>query len=214
MNDAICKKECIQIQKFDWKQFECSEIDDHIEIVFAADGITRKIGLSFSVNTLSLFNLVIYDDDITDALFNVFAKLFQEKSKLYSIYITIEKRINFYLETRSVQCPAYEYFLEKLDQFKTQFPLLVAEEMNTDLKSIKQCTKIYERTNELVNIFQKKFYLKHNFISFYSRFFGISIILNDIYHRLYVFFHKNTHHNLHFKNVTLMNFLIDLVLLI
>ncbi|CAF4016926.1 unnamed protein product, partial [Rotaria sp. Silwood1] len=52
--------------------------------------------------------------------------------------------------TLSVQCPAYEYFLEKLNQFKINFPLLIIEEINTDLKSIKQCTKIYKRTKELL----------------------------------------------------------------
>ncbi len=80
-------------------------------------------------------------------------KMFHDKSKLQSIYITIEKRFNFYLETLSVQCPAYEYFLEKLNQFKINLPLLTFEEINTDLQSIKQCTSIYQRTKELVNIF-------------------------------------------------------------
>ncbi|CAF1376412.1 unnamed protein product [Rotaria magnacalcarata] len=133
LNDAVCRKECIEIQNFDWKQFNSNEINDRIEIILAAD--------------------VIYDDDITDALFNVLRKCFQEKFKLHSIYITVEKRINFYLDTLSVRCPAYEYFLEKLHDFQQDFPVLIFEKMNTDFNSIKQCTKIYERTNELV---QKK----------------------------------------------------------
>lgn len=102
------------------------------------------------------FHLVIYDDDITDALFNVFIKLFQNKSKLESIYVTVEKRINFYLQTMSVQCPAYEYFLEKLNELKREIPQLIMEEIPTDLQSIKQCTSIYQRTKELVNILFEK----------------------------------------------------------
>ncbi len=39
LNDGACKKECIQIQKFDWKQFNTNEIDNQIEIILAADGI-------------------------------------------------------------------------------------------------------------------------------------------------------------------------------
>jgi hypothetical protein len=39
MNDAVCKKECIQIQTFDWKQFDCNQITNQIEIILAADGI-------------------------------------------------------------------------------------------------------------------------------------------------------------------------------
>jgi hypothetical protein len=79
-------------------------------------------------------------------------KLFQTKSKLHSVYVTIEKRINFYLNTLSIQCPAYEYYLEKLDQLKIDLPVLVIEEINTDVQSIKQCTSIYQRTKELVKI--------------------------------------------------------------
>lgn len=128
-------------------------------------------------------NLVIYDDDITDALFDVFTRIFNDKSKLHSIYITIEKRINFYLETLSIQCPAYEYFLEKLNQFKANFPLLTIQEINTDLQSIKQCTSIYKRTKELVN-FRSFFFI---ICFYYFRFFGIFIIQKDIHHKLYVF---------------------------
>ena len=101
---------------------------------------------------LICYYLVVYDDDLTDALFDVFTRVFQDKSRLHSVYITIEKRINFYHETLSVQCPAYEYFLEKLNQLKIKLPILTIEEMNTDLQSIKQCTSIYQRTKELVNI--------------------------------------------------------------
>jgi hypothetical protein len=39
INENVCKKECIQIQKFDWKQFDSNEIDNQIEIILAADGI-------------------------------------------------------------------------------------------------------------------------------------------------------------------------------
>lgn len=88
---------------------------------------------------------------MTDSLFNVITKLFQDKSELQSLYITIEKRINFYLETLSVQCPAYEYFLDKLNQLKSSLPMLNMELIDTDKKSLRQCTSIYERTKELVN---------------------------------------------------------------
>ena len=119
-----------------------------------------------------MLNLVIYDDDLTDALFHVLTLLFQTKTNLHSIYITIEKRINFYLETLSIQCPAYEYFLEKLTQLKINLPILTIEEIDTDTKSIKQCTSIYQRTKELVKNL-KDFFL---FSFYYFRFFGIFIV--------------------------------------
>ena len=152
INKAACREECIQIEKFDWNNFDLNKINNQIEIIFAADGIWIYI-FKYLNSGFFIFILVIYDDDLTDALFNVFTKLFQDKINLHSIYLTIEKRINFYLETRSVQCPAYEYFLEKLNLFKITFPMLIFEEMNTDLISIKQCTSIYKRTKELVNLF-------------------------------------------------------------
>ncbi len=39
INENVCKKECIQIQKFDWKQFDSNEIDNQIEIILASVGI-------------------------------------------------------------------------------------------------------------------------------------------------------------------------------
>jgi hypothetical protein len=32
-------KQCIQIEIFDWKQYDSAQIDDRIEIILAADGI-------------------------------------------------------------------------------------------------------------------------------------------------------------------------------
>lgn len=149
-NENMCRKESIRIQKLDWKEYDSHEIDDRIEILLAADG-SKSISFLQNHYRSSFFScLVIYDDDLTDILFNVFIKLFQEKTKLHSIYITIEKRINFYLETLSVQCPAYEYFLEKLDQLKSILPMLNMESIDTDQNSVRQCTSIYERTKELV----------------------------------------------------------------
>lgn len=152
INDDVCNKESLQTQQFDWKQFESNQIDDGIEIILAADG------RSFIRENIALIELVlvIYDDDLTDALFDVLTKFFQSKAKLVSIYITIEKRINFYLQTMSVQCPAYEYFLEKMSELKTNTPQLIMEEIPTDSQSIKQCTPMYQRTEELVNMLAKK----------------------------------------------------------
>jgi predicted nicotinamide N-methyase len=45
INDSVCKKESIQIQKFDWKQFDSNEIDNQIEIILAADGIFFPINI-------------------------------------------------------------------------------------------------------------------------------------------------------------------------
>ena len=40
INDDVCTKESLQIQQLDWKQFDSHQIDDGIEIILAADGIS------------------------------------------------------------------------------------------------------------------------------------------------------------------------------
>ena len=120
-------------------------------------------------------HLVVYDDDLTDALFDVVLKLFQTKSKLQSVYITIEKRINFYTETLSIECPAYDYFLEKLTELKTNDELLIIEQLGTDVQSINQCTSIYKRTKELVRFNSDDLSVFDRI--YFQRFCGIFIIL-------------------------------------
>ena len=148
LNLGVCRKEWIQVENFDWTRYRSDRIDDQIEIVLAAD---RRRTVSSLESLLLRSSSVIYDDDLTDALFNVLTRLFHDKLHLRSIYLTIEKRINFYAETRSVQCPAYEYFLEKLRALKAHHSPLIIDELPTDDSSIKRCTSAYQRTKELVS---------------------------------------------------------------
>ena len=137
------------MEHFDWTHYRSDRIDDQIEIVLAAD---RKRAVVSSLALLVLRSgSVIYDDDLTAALFNVLTRFFHDKLHLRSIYLALEKRLNFYTETRSVQCPAYEYFLEKIRTLKAQHPLLNIDELPTDDCSIKRCTSAYQRTKELVS---------------------------------------------------------------
>ncbi|CAF0824088.1 unnamed protein product [Adineta ricciae] len=39
LNEGICRNECVQIEKLNWKQYDCDAIDNEIEIIIAADGI-------------------------------------------------------------------------------------------------------------------------------------------------------------------------------
>ena len=47
MNDVVCRKERIQVQKFNWKQFNSNEINNHIEIILAADGLLNLVFFYF-----------------------------------------------------------------------------------------------------------------------------------------------------------------------
>lgn len=110
--------------------------------------------------------LVIYDDDLTDLFFNVITKVINGQSKFKSLYIAVEKRFNFYLETRSVQCPAYDYFVDKLEILKLNMAHLCIEQIPVDHQSIPQSTKIYERTEQLVSFTQNivLFSFQHNIL--------------------------------------------------
>jgi hypothetical protein len=158
----MCQQDSIEVRQLDWKDVQMNQIDDGIEIILAADGTNRIIDVFKSLNfqyARLRHSSVIYDDELTDVLFNLLMQIFHEKSSVQSIYMTIEKRINFYSSTNSVECPAYDYFLEKLHSCKITMPMLMMEEIPTNSTSIRQSTSIYQRTNELVSSKQTK---KHN----------------------------------------------------
>lgn len=43
LNERACRKECIDVQKLDWKRFDDREVDDGIEIILAADGRNGRL---------------------------------------------------------------------------------------------------------------------------------------------------------------------------
>jgi hypothetical protein len=59
INDGVCIKECIQIQKFDWKQLDSDQIDDRIEIILAADGIFVFFEIFSLFYFIQLFTMII-----------------------------------------------------------------------------------------------------------------------------------------------------------
>ncbi|XP_070836338.1 methyltransferase-like protein 22 isoform X3 [Chaetodon trifascialis] len=61
---------------------------------------------------------VCYDDDLTDGLFRTLYRLCSNFPHTCTIFITIEKRINFTLQRMDVSCEAYDHFSHCLSQLQ------------------------------------------------------------------------------------------------
>ncbi|XP_020901398.1 methyltransferase-like protein 22 [Exaiptasia diaphana] len=86
---------------------------------------------------------VIYDDKLTDALFNQVLHLLQQNQQA-TFYLSIEKRLNFTMEDLDVVCPAYKYYLQTIQRLQTKKILHVKQIPTTFTQFFN-----YERVKEL-----------------------------------------------------------------
>ncbi|XP_007498739.1 methyltransferase-like protein 22 isoform X1 [Monodelphis domestica] len=92
---------------FSWSEDEISDLYAHTTIIMAAD--------------------VFYDDDLTDALFKTLYRITHSLKNASTIFLSIEKRLNFTLRQLDITCEAYNHFrfslndLEKLRDGKMKF---------------------------------------------------------------------------------------------
>ncbi|XP_020828648.1 methyltransferase-like protein 22 isoform X2 [Phascolarctos cinereus] len=92
---------------FSWSEEEISDLYAHTTVIMAAD--------------------VFYDDDLTDALFKTLYRITHNLKNACTIYLSIEKRLNFTLRHFDITCEAYNHFrfslneLEKLRDGKMKF---------------------------------------------------------------------------------------------
>ncbi|CAN9505382.1 unnamed protein product [Ophioblennius macclurei] len=83
---------------FSWSEEEVSDLHDNTTFIIAAD--------------------VCYDDDLTDAFFRTLYKLCSNFSRTCTVFISIEKRMNFTLRHMDVTCEAYNHFRVCLKQLQ------------------------------------------------------------------------------------------------
>lgn len=112
-NRHLCRsrtREAVLVRELDWRNgfppssSSWSEDDlkvlDDCDVVLAAD--------------------VIYDDHVTDSFFALLSRLLVGGGpKTRTLYLSLERRLNFTLSELDVSCPAYDHFLrrtEKLEQ--------------------------------------------------------------------------------------------------
>ncbi|XP_023253116.1 methyltransferase-like protein 22 [Seriola lalandi dorsalis] len=84
--------------EFSWTEEEVADLYDNTSFIIAAD--------------------VCYDDDLTDGLFRTLYRLCSHFTHTCTIFISIEKRMNFTLRHMDVSCEAYNHFSLCLSQLQ------------------------------------------------------------------------------------------------
>ncbi|XP_061080448.1 methyltransferase-like protein 22 isoform X1 [Conger conger] len=81
--------------EFSWTEEEVADLHDNATLLLAAD--------------------VCYDDELTNAFFRTIYRLTSHFRHPSTIYLSIEKRLNFTLRHMDVSCEAYDHFCRCLD---------------------------------------------------------------------------------------------------
>ncbi|NXW90894.1 MET22 protein, partial [Alopecoenas beccarii] len=83
---------------YSWSEEEIADLHDHCTVIMAAD--------------------VFYDDDLTDALFRTLYRITHNLRNSCTVYIALEKRLNFTLRHMDVTCEAYNHFRNTLNDLE------------------------------------------------------------------------------------------------
>ncbi|XP_047211954.1 methyltransferase-like protein 22 isoform X2 [Girardinichthys multiradiatus] len=84
--------------EFSWTEEEVADLYDNTSFIIAAD--------------------VCYDDDLTDSLFRTLYRLCSSFNHTCTVFISLEKRMNFSLRHMDVCCEAYSHFKHCLTQLQ------------------------------------------------------------------------------------------------
>ncbi|NWS68115.1 MET22 protein, partial [Crotophaga sulcirostris] len=113
---------------YSWSEEEIADLHDHCTVIMAAD--------------------VFYDDDLTDALFRTLYRITHNLRNTCTVYLALEKRLNFSLRHMDVTCEAYSHFRNTLNDLEN----LQDRKMKYTVEPIK-CDfcqfLIYERIEQL-----------------------------------------------------------------
>ncbi|XP_068941558.1 methyltransferase-like protein 22 isoform X2 [Petaurus breviceps papuanus] len=116
---------------FSWSEEEISDLYAHTTIIMAADEVLQEAfgdpGTLLMICADLLDLVFFYDDDLTDALFKTLYRLTHNLKNACTVYLSIEKRLNFTLRHLDITCEAYNHFrfslndLQKLRDGKMKF---------------------------------------------------------------------------------------------
>lgn len=84
--------------EFSWTEEEVADLHNNTSFIIAAD--------------------ICYDDDLTDGLFRTLYQLCSNFQRTCTIFLSIEKRMNFTLRHMDISCEAYHHFRHCLSQLK------------------------------------------------------------------------------------------------
>uniref|UniRef100_H3C9Y6 Methyltransferase like 22 n=1 Tax=Tetraodon nigroviridis TaxID=99883 RepID=H3C9Y6_TETNG len=110
---------------FSWTQEEEEHLYAHTSAIVAAD--------------------VCYDDRLTDAFFRTVSRLCSRFGRLCSIYVSIEKRMNFSLRRLGVACEAYDHFRRCVSRLRAGPSSFSAQRLRTGFPQALR----YERVQQL-----------------------------------------------------------------
>ncbi|XP_005522931.2 PREDICTED: methyltransferase-like protein 22 [Pseudopodoces humilis] len=83
---------------YSWSEEEIADLLDHCSVIMAAD--------------------VFYDDDLTDALFRTLYRITHNLRSSCTVYLALEKRLNFTLRHMDITCEAYSHFRNTLNDLE------------------------------------------------------------------------------------------------
>ncbi|XP_015732550.1 methyltransferase-like protein 22 [Coturnix japonica] len=83
---------------YSWSEEEIADLHDNCTVIMAAD--------------------VFYDDDLTDALFRTLYRITHNLKHSCTVFLAIEKRLNFTLRHMDVTCEAYSHFRSTLNDLE------------------------------------------------------------------------------------------------
>ncbi|NXI39040.1 MET22 protein, partial [Galbula dea] len=113
---------------YSWSKEEIADLHDQCTVIMAAD--------------------VFYDDELTDAFFRTLYRITHNLRNSCTIYLALEKRLNFTLRHMDVTCEAYSHFrstLSDLENLQDRKMKYTAEPIKADFCQF----LIYERIEQL-----------------------------------------------------------------
>lgn len=130
----------VRVRHLDWLQ---TDLQTDADIDFSW---TREEVLDMYENTTVIMAAdVCYDDKLTDALFRTVSRLCSRFGHICTIFVSIEKRMNFSLCTLDVACEAYDHFHRCVSQLQKDQRSFRVQRLKTDFPQALR----YERVQQL-----------------------------------------------------------------
>lgn len=103
----------VRVRQLDWLQQDlCTDAD--VEFSWTEEEVVDM----YNNTSFIIAADVCYDDDLTDGLFRTLYRLCSNFPHTCTIFISIEKRMNFSLRDMDVSCEAYDHFSHCLSQLQ------------------------------------------------------------------------------------------------
>lgn len=105
----------VRVRHLDWLQ-EDLQTDEDLEFRWTPEEVTDM----YENTSVIIAADVCYDEDLTDGLFRTVSRLCSRFDRPCSIFISIEKRMNFSVRHLNVTCEAYSHFRRCLSQLQDE----------------------------------------------------------------------------------------------